>query len=253
MAGMKITDLDFLRLLPSFMREDEAVQALSRAMDRLLGAPGKKVHTISTWASIDELTEAECDEMAWELDIDWYDNSVSLEEKRETIKSAQQIKRKRGTKWAVERLIGLHFGEGWIMEWYESGDAPYTCKILTTTTNVTAENYAEFVASANAAKNERSRITGIYYLWLQGEKSAIETALASSLHRYDMPPCGTVDEVATLGAVVRASIETEPEVAHYRYDIDQVGDCHCGDDGEAATLGGAIVGTAIVDVSVIRC
>lgn len=253
MAGMKISELDFLRLLPAFMREDEAVQALSCAMDTLLGEPGKRLHSISAWSSVDNMTDAECDEMAWELDIDWYDNTASLEEKRETIKSAQQIKRKRGTKWAVERLIGIHFGEGWIMEWYESGDAPYTCKILTTNAHVTAENYAEFVASANIAKNERSRITGIYYLWLQGADPGVEVALGSGLHRYDFIPCGTVDDIATVGALVKASVETEPDVEPYRYGYKQTGGCRCGEDSDLATMGGAIVGTAIVGQCIIRC
>ena len=98
MGGMKISELDFLRLLPAFMRDDEAVIALSKAMDKLLGEPGKRLSSIRTWDKIDELTEAECDEMAWELDIDWYDSTgMSLKEKQETIKVAQQIKRKRGT------------------------------------------------------------------------------------------------------------------------------------------------------------
>ena len=117
MAGMKISDLDFVRLLPAFMRDDEAAIALSKAMNKLIQPPGSRIPTIRTWDEIDSLNEPECDELAWELDIDWYDSTgMSLEEKRETIKLAQQIKRKRGTKWAVERLISAYFGEGYVME-----------------------------------------------------------------------------------------------------------------------------------------
>ena len=32
MGGMKVSDLDFLRLLPAFMRDDEAAIALSKAI-----------------------------------------------------------------------------------------------------------------------------------------------------------------------------------------------------------------------------
>ena len=86
MAGMKISDLDFVRLLPAFMRDDEAAIALSKAMNTLIQPPGSRIPTIRTWDEIDNLNEPECDELAWELDIDWYDSTgMSLEEKRETI------------------------------------------------------------------------------------------------------------------------------------------------------------------------
>ena len=38
MGGMKVSDLDFLRLLPAFMRDDEAAIALSKAMNKLINA-----------------------------------------------------------------------------------------------------------------------------------------------------------------------------------------------------------------------
>ena len=253
MAGMKISELDFVRLLPAFMRDDEAVIALSKAMNLLMGEPGKRLSTIRTWDKIDELSEAECDEMAWELDIDWYDSTgMSLEEKRNTIKVAQQIKRKRGTKWAVERLISAYFGEGYIMEWYEMGDAPYTFVVLTTETYIAPENYNKFVQAANAAKNERSHITGIYYYWQQGPDPGVECAPSANFHRYDFEKCGTRYRTATVGFVVKHSVETEPEVALHRYGFTAAGEVKCGAEGVKATLGAAIVGTAIVGRAVVR-
>ena len=38
---MKVSELEFLRLLPAFMRDDEAAIALSKAMNRLIGEPSK--------------------------------------------------------------------------------------------------------------------------------------------------------------------------------------------------------------------
>lgn len=284
MGGMKISELDFVRLLPAFMRDDEAVIALSKAMNNLMGEPGKRLHTIRTWDKIDELTEAECDELAWELDIDWYDSTgMGLEEKKETIKLAQQIKRKRGTKWAVERLITAYFHEGYVMEWYEIGDTPYTFMVLTTNAHITAENYEKFKEAAKAAKNERSHIAGIFYLWQQ--EPAVEYALDSSLHRYDFEKCGTRYRTATVGLVVKASVETEPEETLHRYGFTATGEntCgtypqaaavgaakkaeaaagsatahalysfpECGAEGVKGTLGAAIVGTAIVGKTVLR-
>lgn len=241
MSGMRISDLDFLRLLPAFMRDDEAVIALSKAVNVLLGDPGKRLSTIRTWDKIDELNEAECDELAWELDIDWYDSAgMSLEEKRETVKAAQAIKRKRGTKWAVERLITAYLGDGYVMEWYETGNAPYTFIVLTTNASISDENYAKFVDAANAAKNERSHVNGIYYLWEQGPDPGIEYALGSSLHVYDFEKCGTHDRTATIGFLVKHSIETEPEDKAHLYGFTAAGENSCGTYPETAIVGAAL-------------
>lgn len=251
MGGMKISDLDFARLLPVFMRDDLAVKALCEAVNKLIGEPGKRLSTIRTWDKIDELNEAECDELAWELDIDWYDSTgMSLEEKRDTIKVAKQIKRKRGTKWAVERLISAYFGEGYVLEWYETDGAPFSFIIMHTATEISAENYNKFVQAANAAKNERSHIAGIFYYWQQ--QPAVEVAPEASLHRYDFEKCGTCYRTATVGFVVRHSVETEPEATLHRYGFTAAGESKCGAEGVKATLGAAIVGTAIVGRAVVR-
>lgn len=284
MGGMKISELDFVRLLPAFMRDDEAVVALSNAMNTLMGEPGRRLATLQTWDKIDELNEAECDELAWELDIDWYDSTdMTLEEKKATIKVAQQIKRKRGTKWAVERLISAYFGEGYVTEWYETGNAPFTFMVMTTNTHITNENYVKFVEAANAAKNERSHIAGIFYYWQQDP--GIEYALGTNVHRYGFEKCGTKHRAATIGFILKHGAETEPEEKTHLYGFAKTGEnsCgtypqavkvgaalkaeaaveqatahalygfpECGAEGKKATLGAAIVGTAIVGRAVIR-
>ena len=218
MGGMKISELDFVRLLPAFMRDDEAAIALSKAMNQLIGEPGKRLDVLRTWDKTDELNEAECDELAWELDIDWYDSTgMSLEDKRATIKLAQQIKRKRGTKWAVERLISSYFGEGYVMEWYDVDGNPFTFVALTTNTHIIAENYGKFVEAVKIAKNERSRIVGVFYFWPQGTESGIEYALGSGLHRYEFKKCGVYPRITTTGFVVKSAVETEPESKLHKY------------------------------------
>lgn len=247
MGGMRISDLDFVRLLPVFMQDDEAVVALSRAMNRLIGEPAKRIDTIRTWDKIDEMGDAECDEMAWELDVDWYDSAgMTLEEKREALKIVQQIKRKRGTKWAVERLIAAYFGEGHVAEWYEVNGLPYTFVVLTTNTQVSQESFDKFVETASIAKNERSHIAGIFYYWPQGPEDGVEVAPESALHRYNFRKCGTHYRPATIGIIVKASgIETEPETVAYRYGFRK-----CGESGIKATVGVDVVGRAIVGKSI---
>jgi phage tail P2-like protein len=246
MGGMKISELDFVRLLPAFMRDDEAVIALSKAVNTLMGEPGKRLSTLRTWDKIDELNEAELDELAWELDIDWYDSTgMGLEEKRETIKLAQQIKRKRGTKWAVEQLITAYFGEGYVAEWFERGEAPYTFVALTPNTHVTEESIEKFTAAVNAAKNARSHLAGVLYYWKQGPDPGVEYALGTSRHVYDFPKSGTRDRAAVVGILVKRGMETEPEETRHLYGFTKAGAVTCGTNCGPSTEDPGIVGAAV--------
>lgn len=240
MGGMKVSDLDFLRLLPAFMRDDEAAIALSKAMNKLISEPGSRIPSIRTWDEIDSMSEAELDELAWELDVDWYDSTgMSLEEKRETLKLAQQIKRKRGTKWAVERLISAYFGEGYVMEWYEMYGTPYTFVALTTNTHTDAHNFEKFVEAVKAAKNARSHLAGVFYFWQQGPDPGIEYALDTKLHRYEFVKCGTRPRIATVGFIVKPSIELDPEARLLFYGFTHAGTIKCGTYPRPGTLGAA--------------
>ena len=241
MGGMKVSELEFLRLLPAFMRDDEAAIALSKAMNRLIGEPSKRLKTLRVWDNIDNLNEAECDELAWELDVDWYDSTgMSLEEKRATLKIAQQVKRKRGTKWAVEQLISAYFGEGYIMEWYEMYGTPYTFVALTTNPHITAQNFGKFVEAVKAAKNVRSHLAGVFYFWQQGPDPGVEYALSSKLHRYNFVKCGTRPRIATVGFIVKQSIETEPEEKLHLYGFPRSGTIICGTYPRPGTLGAVV-------------
>lgn len=228
MAGMKLSDLDFARLLPVFMRDDLAVQALSRAVDKLLGDPENRLRTLSTWGQTDKLTEAELDELAWEYDVDWYDTDyMSIEEKRATIEDALKIKRQRGTKWAVERLISAYFGEGRVLEWFEVDGQPYTFYALTTNPDIIADNYTKFINAVKAAKNERSHLVGVFYYWPQGS-AGVEVAPEVAGYLYDFTKAGTRHKTATLGALIRAGIEVEPETEVFLYVIPETGDATSG-------------------------
>lgn len=238
MGGMRISELDFIRLLPAFMRDDEAAIALSKAVNKLIGEPAKRIQTIRTWDKIDELTEPECDELAWELDVDWYDSGgMSLEEKRATLKLAQQIKRKRGTKWAVEQLITAYFGEGYVMEWYEMYGTPYTFAALTTNEHTDAASFEKFMEAVIAAKNARSHITGVFYFWQQGPDPGVEYALGSKMYCYNFRKCGTYPRRATVGFLIKPSIETEPEAKSYLYGFTKPGQFACGTYPRPGTIG----------------
>lgn len=130
--GMKISNLDIIKLLPIFMRDDEAVQAFSKAINKLLSAQLGDINRLREWDKVDALTSEELDEIAWEMDLEWYDKTVSIENKRATIKAATLLKEKAGTKWAVVEAVKAIYGvEPIIDEWFDYSGEPghFKCKI----------------------------------------------------------------------------------------------------------------------------
>lgn len=129
---MRLENLDFKKMLPHWMREEDFDVALADEITDVLSEPGEKVKTLRTWDQLDYLTSEELDELAWEINIDWWRSSWDLETKRNVVKTAQAIINKRGTKWSVEQLVILAYGEGKVTEWFEElGGHPYYFKIET--------------------------------------------------------------------------------------------------------------------------
>ena len=245
---MKISELDFVKLIPAFMRDDEAVLALSTAVNKLIGEPGRRLHTLRTWDKIDELNEEECDALAWELDIDWYDSGgMGLAEKRETIKFAQQIKRKRGTKWAVEQLISAYFGTGYVVEWYEMNESPFTFAVITTNGKIAEQDYDKFLKAVNAAKNARSQLSKVIYLWELSPSVGFK--LDAGVHSYEHKKCGTTDRAATVGFLIQQSAETEPEITAHGYEYTEAGEIDCGTFPRPAIKGVIEKQTVAADVT----
>ena len=55
---MKISDVDLLKLVPEFMRDDPAVKGLATAMSEILREPGAAAKTARVWDQIDSLTDS---------------------------------------------------------------------------------------------------------------------------------------------------------------------------------------------------
>ena len=118
--AMTLSNADLRRLLPVFMQDDDAVIALAEAVNELIRGPGSKIKRICEWDQFDNLTEAELDELAYEMGIDWYDSTVPIENKRATISAAKLLKDKSGTAWAIIEAVKAAYGAvPEITEWHE--------------------------------------------------------------------------------------------------------------------------------------
>ena len=202
---MRLATADILRLIPEFMRDDEAVKGLATAVNNLIREPGQKVKSLRVWDQIDELDDAQLDELAYELDIDWYSSSLPLENKRAVVKISDLVHKRRGTKWAVEELVSAYISQGFVMEWYEKGyinPRPFHFTVYTTSRNVTDSMLKEFSAIAKVAMSARSRMDGVYFSDTYGSKMAAENT--TSAFFFNSKKCGTIPRPATVGAVTAA-------------------------------------------------
>ena len=200
---MRLSTADILKLLPEFMRDDEAVKGLAAAVNKLIREPGQKVKTVRVWDQIDELDDAQLDELAYELDIDWYSSGLPLEKKRAIIKISDLVHSRRGTKWAVEELISAYFSPGFVMEWYEDeyiNPRPFHFSVYTSHRKVNDAILREFEAIAKVAMSARSRMDGVFF----SDTFGSGTITGSTVDAFFFTPkkCGTIPRRAVIGDTV---------------------------------------------------
>lgn len=158
---MKLYEIEFVKLLPAFMHDDLAVKGLASGTDEIIKALEATKRIMSVWDNIGNLEESELDELAWELNVLWYDKSADLEAKRDIILNSDKVYQKLGTKWAVENVIRSYFGNGHVFEWFEYDGEPGHFKILSENPTITNDKYAEFLNILHKVKRASAILDGI--------------------------------------------------------------------------------------------
>ena len=200
---MRLSTADVLKLVPEFMRDDEAVKGLAAAVNKLIREPGRKVKTVRVWDQIDELDDAQLDELAYELDIDWYSSGLPLENKRAVIKISDLVHSRRGTKWAVEELISAYISPGFVEEWHEEGyvnPKPFHFSVYTSHRHVTDAILQEFKAIAKVAMSVRSRLDGVYFSDTYGSRMVVSNT--DTAFFFTPKKCGTIPRLAVIGKIL---------------------------------------------------
>ncbi len=203
---MRLATADILKLVPEFMRNDEAVKGLAAAVNKLIREPAQKVKTVRVWDQIDNLDDAQLDELAYELDIDWYSSSLPIENKRAVIKISDLVHSRRGTKWAVEALISAYLSPGFIEEWFEDGyvnPRPFHFSVYTSHRNVTDAIIQEFRKIAKVAMPVRSRMDGVFFSDTFGSRMIVSNT--DTAFCFISKKCGTIPRLATAGTVLTAA------------------------------------------------
>lgn len=150
------------------MRNDNAVRGLAAGIDEIIPGLDESIKKLTTWDHIDELSESELDDLAWELNIHWYDTHASIAIKREVIKASDQVYKHLGTKWAVENVIKTYFGSGYISEWWQYGGDPGHFQVNSSNPSLNNERLNEFLGLLDKVKRASAKLDSIV-ISLSGE------------------------------------------------------------------------------------
>lgn len=165
---MRLEDCAMVALLPGWMQQDADVGALASVVDTVAQEAYLKSQLLTIWDKIDVLPEGTLDELAWALDIEWWDSTAAIDVKRSLIKNSDMVHARKGTPAAVESVIDSYFGSGRLMEWDEYGGEPYHFKAFTTNPTLVAENQTLFLALMEKVKRESTKLDAIL-IGLTGE------------------------------------------------------------------------------------
>ena len=158
---MRLANVESIKLLPQFMRDDKAVQGLCAAVDEIVRGIAPEFLKLSTWGHIDALSEAELDGLAKELNILWYNTGADITAKRSVIKNSDRVYQTLGTKWAVENVIESYFGDGYLREWFEYDGEPGHFEVHSSNPSVSNERLAEFLNLLSKVKRASAKLDAI--------------------------------------------------------------------------------------------
>lgn len=157
-----LADIRLSDLLPDSIAQDGDVKAGAEALDRQLIEMTGAVDLPSIYVSIDSLTSAQLDHVAYGWDASVWRDSWPIALKRSILKNVVREKRKKGTRRAVEEAVESIQGAATIQEWWEmepKGE-PHTFTVFATLGKIDgtidSELQDDLIALINDAKPVRS-------------------------------------------------------------------------------------------------
>ena len=216
---------DFLRTLPSVLKNDARFRTLASVAAKQLRMIVDDISLDTIYARIDALPEDLLDILAYDFKVDWWDYNYTVEQKRQTLKDSFMVHKHLGTKFAVETAISAIYPETTVQEWFEYGGDPYTFRLSIDATDVAVNTakHQRVLELAEYYKNLRSHLDGVKYIINPAfAKAVCAVAYGGGYvrHSVDVLVTGEVDHphsqpiiaAAVVVGGMRMKISTEVEV-----------------------------------------
>lgn len=214
-----IYDIDLTRMLPPSLKDDENMLALANVIGDELQKTSQMAKLNIIYARIDELEETVLDILAYDLHVDWYDYSYSMEAKRALIKDSVKVHKRLGTKFAVETALGNLHPNSYVEEWFEYSGTPFYFRVILDTTNSRAEaGYFKIKKAVDSYKRLSAFMEELIYQCTVKITLGIETmAFRYSAGMTGKAFAGTLPQRNTIGAVEQSAIEIHGDSQGYKF------------------------------------
>lgn len=157
---MDINNVESINLIPFFMREDNSIKGLCKAIDYIFYEVMKSVRRASIF-NLEYMDEVDLDYIASAENVFWYDSSDDRNTKIDVLLNYKKIYRLLGTVYAVEQLLSdLVSSEVRVEEWFNYNGEPFSFKIVTSE-QLTESTLKYFYERIKKVKNVRSMLDSI--------------------------------------------------------------------------------------------
>lgn len=169
------TQTNIFDLAPEFLKRNNKYATILRVLDKLfIKFITLNIEYIRYFERINTMKEEELDLLAEELDVDFYDFNLNIEDKRELCKIAFETQSIKGTPRAITNIIDVFYKKGNILEFVDYNGNPGNFKIeLQGIAN--EEALKVMLDRVNYVKKHSQHLDGIRF------KSTFEIPLSSKL------------------------------------------------------------------------
>lgn len=149
-------------LAPDILRDDKQYKIVLTIIDALISKHIiANIEYLEFLERIDTMEEKEIDFVAKELSVDFYDFSMSIEEKRKACKLSFQIHSIKGTNKAIQDVLNIFYEKANILEFPEFNGDNGTFKIEIMGT--TKSNLNIMIDRVEKTKKKSQHLTGITF------------------------------------------------------------------------------------------
>lgn len=157
-----LMSISMLQLIPPNLLIDDKVKNLALTIDNQIAELQQVVINTIILPRVDELDHVMLDSLAIQYDTPFYEQSLTIERKRELIKNTINWHKKKGTVAAVEEIARTICKDSVVREWFDYAGKPYMFKIETSEYVMDEKIYDELRKVVDSVKNIRSRLESIY-------------------------------------------------------------------------------------------
>jgi len=169
------------KLLPPSLNT-ESFKEIAEGLDTQLQKVWEELINVVIYPRINEIEDEKLlDLLGWQFHIEGWELARTIEDKRRLIKSAIELHRYKGTKYALLKVLEALDLEGQVKEWFEYGGEPYRFKVYVSSIP-SEELWEKLIHLINEYKNERSWLDAIGIHSESHSTIYIGTALKTGKH-----------------------------------------------------------------------